>query len=739
MPPKSPTRVAALALAVAAALVATSAPAHAAAGRGYELVSFPTAATNVGLGSLLVPGTLTPHWSPVTSTGSVLLGSNTPVVGEPSGVASSQWVATRGATGWSRTYVGMPPRRNALDGAQSPLTFSADLRSSAWWTQSAVGADPIDPSPIVTASPYVIFYSLLLRTPGGTTAEQLVGGTTAPGPFSTSANAELSADGSTLTFAATGLTLPPATAPVQVYQRAGGAPRLLGYDAHGQELTSAFLVATDATGGRVLMSGVDADGNSGLYLWSGGAATTAIPVGPSGAAVAVDAGLRTVTVITRERLSAADTDDSADLYDVDTATGAATLLTKGDTSGGDTSDPTTCGAPLPQSQVIGGAGDCDVAFYKGRPGEITYFESPEILDDAPGAVLGEPNVYYARGGHVHFAFHLDPAGASSGFDTILQAGPRFTVDSSGAVDFTAPTTADPDRDTGGLSQAQRFDPATGRVTCLSCAPPGAATTATGELQPQQRGFPVSSGTDVTADGDLVYFTTAQPLSSADTNRTSDVYEFDARTGARTLISPGSQDTDALFAGVSADGTDVFFATQQTLVSADQNGAVWKIYDARRGGGFPEPVPASPCQGDACRPPAAAPPAASTIAASPPGPPNVADPDGNDSVLTLATPTKSSLRSLVRTGKLRVKITGAAVGERLHLRLDIGKTRYASTDTTAGKGGATATLRLTSARRRALAKLARRKAVAATLTVASQRSSAGDDASLTLPKTSGSTR
>ena len=39
-------------------------------------------------------------------------------------------------------------------------------------------------------------------------------------------------------------------------------------------------------------------------------------------------------------------------------------------------------------------------------------------------------------------------------------------------------------------------------------------------------------------------------------------------------------------GVSADGTDVFFATYDVLVGQDRNGDSIKIYDARTGGGFP---------------------------------------------------------------------------------------------------------------------------------------------------------
>ena len=38
-------------------------------------------------------------------------------------------------------------------------------------------------------------------------------------------------------------------------------------------------------------------------------------------------------------------------------------------------------------------------------------------------------------------------------------------------------------------------------------------------------------------------------------------------------------------GVSPNGVDVYFATFDTLVPQDLNGAFLKFYDARTGGGF----------------------------------------------------------------------------------------------------------------------------------------------------------
>ena len=53
-----------------------------------------------------------------------------------------------------------------------------------------------------------------------------------------------------------------------------------------------------------------------------------------------------------------------------------------------------------------------------------------------------------------------------------------------------------------------------------------------------------------------------------------------------LISTGTSPFDSSLLGVSADGTDAYFFTRDTLVPQDQNGKLVKIYDARALGGFP---------------------------------------------------------------------------------------------------------------------------------------------------------
>ena len=61
-------------------------------------------------------------------------------------------------------------------------------------------------------------------------------------------------------------------------------------------------------------------------------------------------------------------------------------------------------------------------------------------------------------------------------------------------------------------------------------------------------------------------------------------------GCVQLISAGTSPFDSSLLGASADGTDAYFFTRDTLVTSDENGPRVKIYDARVDGGFPQVPP-----------------------------------------------------------------------------------------------------------------------------------------------------
>jgi hypothetical protein len=155
------------------------------------------------------------------------------------------------------------------------------------------------------------------------------------------------------------------------------------------------------------------------------------------------------------------------------------------------------------------------------------------------------------------------------------------------------------------------------IVCASCNPSGTPATANaaaavregtgGATMPWHQNHPISE------DGSRVFFTTAEALLPQDLNGKEDVYQYDTPTpdrpkGQLFLISTGTSTSNSMFMDASPNGSDVFFVTNQQLVGWDTDGSL-DLYDARAGGGFPEP-PAAPtgCGGPVCQGALAAPPA-----------------------------------------------------------------------------------------------------------------------------------
>jgi hypothetical protein len=150
------------------------------------------------------------------------------------------------------------------------------------------------------------------------------------------------------------------------------------------------------------------------------------------------------------------------------------------------------------------------------------------------------------------------------------------------------------------------------LSCISCDPGGAKPVANTRLVERQEFKRFSPGPRyaprAVLDNGQVFFETENPLSARDVNGFQDVYEF--RAGNLNLISSGTAIGGSGFIDASPDGSDVFFATPQSLVRSDLDGGRPSIYDARVGGGFAEPPPPPVCVSELCRPPGPPPPAAS---------------------------------------------------------------------------------------------------------------------------------
>jgi hypothetical protein len=171
-----------------------------------------------------------------------------------------------------------------------------------------------------------------------------------------------------------------------------------------------------------------------------------------------------------------------------------------------------------------------------------------------------------------------------------------------------------DPDTGARSdEVYLYDAATNTVTCVSCNPSGEPPIGSASIPGAVANGIGSAATRIykprvlSADGRRVFFDSPDRLVDGQgPDAAPDVFEWEAAgtgscvrpQGCLALISSG-RPGGATFVDASADGADVFFLTAASLVKADPDAV--DIYDAREGGGFPEPEAPIPCEEDACQP------------------------------------------------------------------------------------------------------------------------------------------
>lgn len=283
-----------------------------------------------------------------------------------------------------------------------------------------------------------------------------------------------------------------------------------------------------------------------------------------------------------------------------------------------------------------------------------YFVSTKALtggqenSEGDKAEEGKPNLYlYERGAGVVFIATLGPKDVANsmgrgGYPSPIQALPskrtaRVSADGLRAV-FTSEaslTGFDNADASSGVPDAEvfRFDATAnagkGQLLCLSCNPSGARpsgrevqVSGTGKKESdvwaaaqipgwQTSLYPTRA---LSADGNRVFFNSFDALTLADTNGREDVYQWEApgsgdcseesssysaaNGGCLSLISSGESAEDAEFFDATPSGEDAFFATQTSLLPQDL-GSV-DLYDARVGGGFPQPTSAASCEGEACQ-------------------------------------------------------------------------------------------------------------------------------------------
>jgi hypothetical protein len=159
----------------------------------------------------------------------------------------------------------------------------------------------------------------------------------------------------------------------------------------------------------------------------------------------------------------------------------------------------------------------------------------------------------------------------------------------------------------GCGEVFSYRPTTHQLTCVSCSQ--SASTVGGEAIYEVAKFVSGTqvtghhGRPVTSDGKYVFFSSPTALVPGDTNGVYDAYVYDTETGRVSLLSSGESAADSYFVEATPSGHDAFFVTRDQLVGWDSDHN-YDLYDARVGGGFPEPpLPPPACEGDACQPPA----------------------------------------------------------------------------------------------------------------------------------------
>jgi WD40-like Beta Propeller Repeat len=270
-------------------------------------------------------------------------------------------------------------------------------------------------------------------------------------------------------------------------------------------------------------------------------------------------------------------------------------------------------------------------------GSHLYFISKSQLDGGEGTA-GQPNLYVWSGGSPNFiATVLEGDLAEPNFGlakwTVAVApgpgeerGPGFessrTTPNGSAIIFTSRAQLTPPFNNEGHIEIYHYEAAGESVDCVSCNPEGtlASVPSDARLENPRVVHPMDVIHNLSEDGKRVFFETEETLIEADEDEVNDVYEWQLPTGGGEpevdLISSGQTakrfelsiiDPNVLL-GITPDGSDVFFRSEDALAPGAGEGGVQAIYDARVGGGFPQPPPPPPpCEEEGCRPAPTAPP------------------------------------------------------------------------------------------------------------------------------------
>jgi hypothetical protein len=344
--------------------------------------------------------------------------------------------------------------------------------------------------------------------------------------------------------------------------------------------------------------------------------------------------------------------------------------------------------------AVGGGGTFEAASTNGavayfsRSGHLYRYEAPGAgsstdltpaggLEGVPGASADGEWVYYLTAAGLFLRHGGAPAvkvadSADAANYPPATGAARVTPDGHHLAFVSTPSLTGFDnreRNGGGpsvpgapLAQVYLYDAGADRLTCASCNPFGEqplgpaaipGVYANGSGPAATRAYKPRALSD---DGRRLFFDSGDDLALRDVDRSPpradpDVYEWEAQGsgscaragGCLALVSSGRTPA-ASFLDASAGGEDVFFLTADSLVDADSGFA--DVYDARVGGGFPEPFRPIECVGDACQ----------FLPSEPedPGPGSLVPSPGNPPLRIVSTPTTCRKGFVRKRGKCEKK-------------------------------------------------------------------------------------
>ncbi|HEX5308044.1 MAG TPA: hypothetical protein VFW38_03080 [Solirubrobacteraceae bacterium] len=390
--------------------------------------------------------------------------------------------------------------------------------------------------------------------------------------------------------------------------------------------------AVSADGSRIFFL---AAGN--LYLRENGASTTEIDLTQGGSGTAGGGGFM---LASQDGTKAIFTDESRLTVDSHAEVGKPDLYEYDlDKPLGDrlTDITATTGQAADVLGLAGGSTDASYVYYVADGVLASARPNGEI---ASGPILGQPNLYLYHDGVTTFVASLAPnadycdwSGAPCGEyplfgGSTVRASPdgRFVAFDS-AQSLTGYNNAGPkcvpgtfggtvgtveNYSPGPCEEIYRYGVEANKLDCVSCDPDGHPPIAPATLR-----FPVQASQDRemtnshlqrnVADSGAVFFESQDSLVAPATNAAINVYVYE--DGQPHLISSGVAEADSYFLEASQDGSNVFFATSQSLLAETDEDQAYDIYDARIAGGFAEPAaPAAPCEDESsCAGPVGRPP------------------------------------------------------------------------------------------------------------------------------------